>query len=202
VIAELAGLPGSGKTTIAKRLVLAHPGLQSVVVLPTLLTALAHPAAVARRLAGMGLPSAGGAVAGWVTLAVRAARQDRLVARAGGSLLIEEGVVHHAWRELLRHDALGRVRWPTLLASAVPLVVLAAPAGTRHARIQGKRSGGPVNRRLAAEGPGGAYWRRAEELFEEVRAAALAQRPVLQVDTSGTLEQAVQRVAELLGRLG
>lgn len=201
MIAEFAGLPGSGKTTIARRLATADSRIETLVVSPALHAALLHPLGALRSLAATGVPRSGRAAAACVALAARRAHQDRLVAGAAGALLIEEGLVHHTWRELLRHEALRRTRWPALLASRVPVVVLTAPPEIRHARILGKRSGGPVNRRLAGEGPGGAYWQRAESLFAEVLAAAGANRPVVRVDTGGTLEQAVLRVREVLGRL-
>jgi hypothetical protein len=82
-------------------------------------------------------------------------------------------------------------------------VVLVASPSTRHARIQGKARGGPVNRQLASTAPGDATWQRAERVLEEVLEVTGRSRVVLTVSTEGAVEKAVARVdAAVAGLVG
>lgn len=196
MIIELAGLPGSGKSTIARRLIGTSASLRSTVVKPRVAAFLDQP-----MLLGSGLLP-GSSWPAWLSLCARRAAQDEIPDPGRTTILmLEEGIVHHTWRSRFMDPGLDRRPWAALLDVTAPLVVLVAPPAVRHARVSGKARGGPVNRQLAAGTPGDATWERAEALMTEVVAAAGRHRRVAMVNTEGGLEEAVARVAEAVGAL-
>jgi len=197
VIIELAGLPGSGKSTIVARLIGATGSLRSTVVKPRVAAFLGNPLRL-----GSGLMP-GASWPAWLSLCARRAAQDDLADPGRAAVLIlEEGIVHHVWRSRFLHRGIDRRPWATLLDSPAPLVVLVASRAVRHARVAGKRSGGAVNQQLALGDPGDATWLRADAVMEEVLQAAATVRRVVTVHTEGGLEEAVGRVGEAVRSAG
>ncbi len=191
MIIELAGLPGSGKSTIVRELQRGDPSFHSLVVRP------AFGALLPNRAGGVNAWAAlqpGPAWPAWASLCARHAAQSSLDPGARDTLLLEEGIVHHVWRSRFLHPGLDRRPWGALLESPAPLIVLVASQAVRHQRVSGKAHGGPVNRQLATAAPGDATWQRAERLMEEVLAAARGFRTVVTVNTEGELGNALGRV--------
>lgn len=201
MIVEMAGLPGSGKSTIARLLVEADPGVRRHVVAPSRATALRHPfttLAESVRPSGIG-PGTGWPA--WPKLWLRWRQQQGRSPAASGLDLLEEGVTHHVWRALFRHPSLERTPWPRLLTLPHPLIILEADRATRMARVAGKSRRGRVNRQLALQGPAGG-WERAEALMEAILAAVPADRTVIRVGSSGGLEATLGDVRVVLASLG
>jgi hypothetical protein len=201
VIVEVAGLPGCGKTTIARRLADTDTDIARTVVEPSLVAMLRQPWSSTRAMVARHGLQPGQAWRAWFSLCARRTTQDLLRDPGNSILLLEEGITHHTWRSLLLHPALDRRPWRPLVAARVPLVVLEAVPATRHGRVRAKTHGGLVNRRLAAGSPGDATWRLVEELWEKVLAEAVRGRRVVRVRTEGDLEQAARRTREALDAL-
>lgn len=198
MIVELAGLPGSGKTTLVRGLVATRPDLRSTIVRPgwgSLLTrrGLAlHPFNLARAVGpDRGWPA-------WPALVARALAQAAIRPAPGATILLEEGIVHHVWRTLYLHPGLEDAGWDRLLDQQGPLVVLAVSRGTRAARVAAKPGPGPVNRELATQA---GAWARGEALFNRVLEAAGRGRPIHRVATEGSASEAATRLAGLLADL-
>lgn len=200
MILELAGLPGSGKTTVARRLAQEVPELRRLAPLAEHHLAPRHLSALlveALRPAGIGPGT------GWPAWARLWTRWQALVdIRSGPDTveLLEEGTVHLVWRGLYRHPALRRAPWPRLLALPHPLVMLVAPPDVRHARIIGKRHKGRVNAALAS-GPTTNAWKRGEQLWGEILDALPPGRLVRRVDSTGPEEETLRLVVEAIREL-
>jgi hypothetical protein len=201
MIVELAGLPGSGKTTVAKRLVESTPSIRRAFAVVSLPPVLSHPGQVRALLRWGGLLP-GAEWPSWVRLCLRRLAEDRFVSEVGTTLLVEEGAVHHTWRSLYRHPGLSRRPWEQLVETGPPLVVLRVSRALRHERVQGKRRRGPTNRDLAAGQPDEATWGRAERLMDQVMAAAKRDRRVVEIPADGDLEAVLGQVKEAIAALG
>ncbi|HEX9166375.1 MAG TPA: hypothetical protein VF862_10735 [Gemmatimonadales bacterium] len=198
---ELAGLPGSGKTSITARLATPDGGLRRMVMKPSLDPLFRQPWVTLRAMRwGLMRPSL--AWAAWAKLCLLRELFDAYPVVPGTTLLIEEGVAHHAWRTLFRYPPARACPWEKLVRTGPPLIVLRASRETRHGRLPGKRVAGDTNRRLAAGQPDEATWGTAERLFEAVLSAAAPRRTLVEVSTEGDLEGAVQRVRAAVASLG
>jgi RecA/RadA recombinase len=194
-VVELAGLPGSGKTTLAAELAEREAGIMRRVMRPTLAPLLRHPG-VTFGAVRWGLLHPGAAWPMWAKLTLLRVESDRLNSPPGATLLLEEGLFHHCWRTLYRYPAARRTPWPRLIETGPPLVVLRAERATRHRRLPWKRVGGDTNRRLAAGQPDDATWGEAERLFDELVRVAERGRSVIAVSTDDTIEESAARVLE------
>jgi SAM-dependent methyltransferase len=196
MVVEIAGLPGSGKSTLVRLLRKRHPEIR-------------FPEPVLRRdlvrhpVAGMG--AAGRYTAGRIAGLSSSASADlvRSIAavqiRDDGRTVLEEGPVHLIWRELFLDQALAPKNWQFSVRQTHPLIVLQVDRQERIRRVGGKpgvaaarrrRGGRPrlINRQLDRDPD---QWVRGEELFEAVLSAASPGRVVRFVDTSGTIEESV-----------
>lgn len=200
MIVELAGLPGSGKTTVAKRLPETASSIRRAVAVVSVAPLLSHPGQV-RDLLRWGALRPGAEWPTWVRLCLRRLAEDRLVAEPGTTMLVEEGAVHHAWRSLYRHPGLSRRPWERLVETGPPLVVLRVSRALRHERVQGKRRRGPTNRDLAGGQPDEATWGRAERLMDQVVAAAGRGRRVVEVSGDGDLDGVIRQVEATIAEL-
>lgn len=194
MIVELAGLPGTGKTTIARSLDADDPTIRRCSVRPSWLVAVRHPCHAART----GHSAGWWRSAAWRAAWLHAIRQRGLRDRRDAVLLLEEGVAHQVWRQLFLHPPLEAAPWAQLLTSPHLLLVLETDDLLRFHRLGGKSGKGPVNHRLLAAGIGGADWLRAKRLWETVLAEAERRRPVLRVRTVGRTDEAVMRVREAI----
>lgn len=201
MIVELAGLPGSGKSTIARRYTEHEQNVHSNVLAPHWIGIMHHPfPAMREALRWQGLRQASGWPA-WPRLWLRALGQRTLRHRPGVLQLLEEGITHHVWRACFLHPALTQGPWRGLVDQPHPLVVLEIPPEMRLSRVLSKRAMGKVNRTLAESGIEGAAWRRGEALFEEILAEAGRSRPVVRVSTGGNVREAIERLREAIDQL-
>lgn len=201
MIVELAGLPGTGKTTLARQLAATIPGMRCHLPRPGPAAAFRQPhrfLVEALRPAGLRI---GAGWPAWPRLWLRATDQVAMPVAAGGTDLLEEGIIHHTWRALFRHSMLERAPWADLLDAPHPVVVLEATRDVRRARLAGKTRRGRVNRELLADGDGQA-WERGEHLFQAILAALPPSRVVIRVDTGGPMQAAVARVAAAVAAAG
>ena len=199
-VIELAGLPGSGKTTIAAWLAAQDPSVQTRVLRPSLDPLLREPR-TAWRAVRWGLLRPGLAWPMWAKLCLLRAAVDQLTEAPGAALLLEESLFHHTWRTLFRYPRTRGFPWARLVGTGPPLVVLRAARSTRHARLPGKRVAGDTNRRLSAGQPDDATWGEAERLFDEMVTVAARERRVVEIPTDDDVESSVKRVREALGAL-
>jgi hypothetical protein len=197
---ELAGLPGSGKTTIAARLAALDPSVHTRVLRPSLDPLFREPR-TAWRAVHWGLLRPGLAWPMWAKLCLLRVAVDRLTPAPGAALLLEESLFHHSWRTLFRYPRTRAFPWARLVETGPPLVVLRATRGIRHTRLPGKRVAGDTNRRLSAGQPDEATWGDAERLFDEMVTVAARGRRVVEVPTDDDVESSVTRVREALGAL-
>jgi hypothetical protein len=201
VIIELAGLPGSGKSSIARQLAAEDGSVHRQVVAPAWLGLASRPMAAmaeAGRWKGVGRSTGWPA---WPVLWLRALGQQSIRDRQGVLHLLEEGIAHHLWRECFLHPALEDAPWDELLAQSHPLVVLELDRDTRFRRVAGKPGKGKVNRMLTATGPNDPQWDRAEQLWDRMTEEAAKRRTVHRVSTLGSIDDAVERVRVVLNRL-
>ncbi len=201
-VVELAGLPGTGKSTLTAGLLAEGEGLGSVIVEPAERNLLhRHPGVAARALTSKV------AERSWQTqhraayrrLARRSLGQDLVVRDATGFLLIEEGIIHRIWGERFLDPSLAVEPWQRLLRPGPPIVVLEASAACRWDRVTSKPPPGRVNRALSQHAADSDLWARSAATYEEVVAAAGTVRTVIRVDTSGTPEAALERLRDAIG---
>jgi hypothetical protein len=201
-IVEFVGLPGSGKSSAARQISAIDPKWVSVVVRKTRPQDVAkRPLAVARQLANWNhLRVQWSDKKAFFTLLRFRIDHDRAIAEVPPMLLLEEGITHHVWRELYVSPTLRTQPWGPLLEGVHPLIALEADQETLRGRILGKLKRGSVNERLAAATPGGQDWQRAQDLYEEILVRAKRFRPVIRVDTSGSLVGSVNQIRDVIAR--
>ena len=152
-VIELAGLPGAGKTSIA-RLTSQRSKNVDLRVPSSRFSHLVglHPVRFARGLTK------------WLTLRRQWSNKRalaRLVRRrfrydsvgwtrkSSSCLLLEEGLVHSIWRELFRDPSLKLEPWQELLEGyELAVVVIELPSHVAAGRIASKRQRGPINEQL------------------------------------------------------
>jgi thymidylate kinase len=164
-VVELCGLPGSGKTTLARALVevLAVAGVEATVLDASISAAVGRPVRAARRLglastSALRRPVPSARAAAWFASGrqspgdassafVQWLAVQRLVDRADGAAtlhLLEEGAVQTLWTALLRADgpSTASSAWALLPRSGrSDLVVLVdVPLETASARLARRRS--------------------------------------------------------------
>ena len=136
-----------------------------------------------------------------MTLLRRRISQDRLIRSARSTLLLEEGVAHHVWRELFLFPHLVTEPWHPFVAQQHPLVVLQADRETLRNRIRGKSTQPPANAYLASLSPDDPEWERAISTYETVLQAAGRHRPVLRIDAVGEQHVVAERIEAGLSEL-
>ncbi|MGH7397925.1 MAG: class I SAM-dependent methyltransferase, partial [Candidatus Rokuibacteriota bacterium] len=196
MIVEFVGFPGSGKTSIVRRIVRSSAAIDSVVVAEADSWELArYPVVAARQLPlwwSLRKEWPDGAAL-WRLLSRRAA-QEAVRAPSGSMVILEEGITHHVWRDLMLAPGLRDSPWAPLLSVGHPLVVLDAGDRTLHQRIAGKTETGVVNAGLASLSIDGPEWQQARTFYDRVITQASQYRRVLRVCTDGDQEEAIARV--------
>ena len=207
MVVEIAGLPGSGKSTLVRLLRKRHPEIR--LPEPVLQRDLMrHPV--------VGLGATGRYAAGRIAGLSNRASIDlgrsiaALKIRGDSRTVFEEGPVHFIWRELFLDPALSSRNWQFSVRQTHPLIVLQVDRQERIRRVAGKpgvaaarrRRGVPPGRinRLLDRNPD--QWARGEELFEAVLSASSPRRMVRFVDASGTIEESLVGLEAALADCG
>ncbi len=196
MIVEFVGFPGSGKTSIVRRIVRNSGVIDRVVVPDADSWELArYPIVAARQLPlWRSLRKEWPDGAALRRLLARRAAQEAVRAQPGSMVILEEGITHHVWRDLMLAPGLRDSPWAPLLGVSHPLVALYAGDRTLHQRIAGKTKPGVVNAHLASVSIDGPEWQEARTFYDRVITQASDYRRVLWVCTDGDLDQAVARV--------
>jgi hypothetical protein len=200
VFVELAGLPGSGKSSTVRHLTEEHAtawnaGLQKL----GRRDALQHPFAITKQIMR------------WRSLSMqwsdkravlrvlrRRISQDLVSGKASSLVLFEEGITQYIWRTLFLTPDLTSEPWAPFLDVTYPLVALEADPALLRSRILAKEKGGPINERLGGLPAGSADWIRAEALFEETLTQASRYRQVVRVDAAGDVSSTADRIREVI----
>jgi predicted kinase len=202
VIIELAGLPGSGKTSITRELMNADRTIDRKVMSSDFGRALRHPVALVATLARYGAYH-GRATRRWLKIVMRHHHQRHMPGTGARMLILEEGVTHHLWRTLFLFPELRSAHWASLLDVPQPLVVFDAPPDVRRERIKAKTvASGQINDELASTDPSEEPWTRGAEIFDRMIDAAARARHVVRVSTDGALADAVIRTRSAISSLG
>ena len=195
MVIEFAGLPGSGKSTLVRR-VTRDLGLPTCVLAPLdSWGLLRHPRSALTVVLGLpALSWARGQRSASLRLLQLCAAQGAL-SQSRTPWLLEEGLVHHVWRAVFLQPELANTAWPRMLTGRHSVLVLETDDQTRYSRIQSKTGRGPVNEALRRAGIGGPEWTRSVESFREVLGAvARSGWTVCRVDTSGSIDEAFDRI--------
>lgn len=194
---ELAGLPGSGKSTVAPMAAtLAAASALSVPHVPLMRLAVRHPVRTAV-VTGRLLPAARSRAdcRALVRLAGRGLSQQVVGIRQGA--ILEQGIVHSVVGALTQHPSLEGAPWHRLLEDIhYPLVVLDLDASSSRDRIERKAARGPMNERLSGSSPDGNLWGRLSTIYELVVATATRYRPVYRIDATASPKSIARCVAE------
>ena len=193
---ELFGLPGVGKTTVARRLMRAEEfGLRDGLMLTEPLSLQQafrkHPIGTAGFMLGL-IP-----VLGQVRdlaarrVVISALRQKLVDIESMGTVLHEEGSAHEAWRQLF---AGGNVS-DRLIARVLPVsdvvVFLEAPTLDLIERLAEKSSPGPISRTLMSRSTDDELWDRAARAYQTInQIIAAGKGAVRTIDNSGQVEEA------------
>jgi hypothetical protein len=199
MLIELAGLPGSGKSTVARALT-GMPDTQNAGLRKLGRRDLVeHPMGVAHGFMRWRSLSLEWADKRAVFRILRRRISQDLVTGQGASLVVlEEGITQYIWRTLFLHPDVWTEPWDPFLDVGYPLIALEAGSAVLRARILGKGDGGPINQALGRQAAGSSGWTRAATLLERTLHQAERYRAVVRVDASGDLEATVDRVSEAI----
>jgi hypothetical protein len=199
IFIELAGLPGSGKSTTVRHLSAEDATAWNAGLRKLGRRDVIHPFAVTKHLIR------------WRSLSMqwtdkravlrvlrRRISQDLVSGKASSLVLFEEGITQYIWRTLFLFPDLGTEPWDPFLDVGYLLIALDADPALLRSRILAKNNGGPINERLGGIPPGSVDWTRAQRLYEQTLAHASRYRKVIRVDAGGDVSSTVERVRDVI----
>jgi hypothetical protein len=206
---ELFGVPGSGKTSLFRRLLAdatrdqAAPlfdGWAATSKVRALDLVRDAPWDVATTIT-RGLLAAPGPTCTPAGLEVASScvRQRLAVQRSPATCLFHEGAANAAWRAQFRSERPLPVPYlAAMLPASDAVVAIEIDATTARARIRSKPQRGPLNDRLAEAPPDGCVWELAMACYASVREALRRSGRLYVLGGQPSLDEAVVRVRRLL----
>lgn len=202
---ELWGWPGAGKTTVREAL-----ELRGRVQAPTLKSYLRNPidpfpwySSTSIRKAVLLRESLGDAHSKSRDAAVAAAlRQLDAEKSFGRPLVLEEGVVHEVWRQMLADPDLIGQRWWRRAIDLVPhrVFILDVQPAEARARIATKQNVGPINKAMRDSELTDDIWRRGILAYEAIKRflTTKTRRSVTGIDSwSATTDEIAEKIERL-----
>ena len=200
IFVELAGLPGSGKSTTVRHLTAEHvtvwnAGLRKL----GRRDVIQHPFAVTKQfMRWRSLSLQWSDKRAVLRVLRRRISQDLVSGKASSLVLFEEGITQYIWRTLFLVPDLSAEPWGPFLDVKYPLIALDADPALLRSRILAKDNGGPINDRLGGIPAGSVDWARAEGLYEQTLAHASHYRQVVRVDAAGDVSSTIERVRDVI----
>jgi adenylate kinase family enzyme len=203
MLIEFAGLPGSGKSAVARHLTAESPSIRTAGLRKLgKRDIIEHPLAVTRQFARWrALGTKWSDKRALRNILRRRISQD-LVSDARSTLvLLEEGITQYIWRTLFLFPNLRTELWDPFLEVEYPLIALDADAALLRSRILTKDMRGQINQRLGGLPGESAEWDYAVNLYEEMLTHASRYRQLERVDATGDLATTVERVVLVIRAL-
>ena len=201
---ELFGLPGVGKTTIARAAIRSGKtgvvdGLRGIKRHSFWKCLLQHPLITSRVMARL-LPvvvELRNTAAKRVVISVL--RQKISDSSSSGTVLHEEGASHEVWRQLMTGEELSDEFISRVLPVSDATVLLEAPVLHLLERLASKPSPGPISRTLMSASPGGPAWETATTEYERIKRIILSgSRPVYTIDPGFSKTSAVAELEQIV----